>query len=197
MAAPAAPITPFNPKSFDSAGASNNSPPQHPSPQPELEPLKALALAANFLANGCDVELTFETPEKPRGPRTPRKRDRKKEIAAAKSKSKEAAAVAAAAAGDDDEPGVKRRETHRPRARPMPRQATTLSTTEERAALAAFEAQNTKIVNKLMHCLNSSTRQWARHEWFYSSLDRDYFNNNEFQTMLDMSNLDHVEKVTE
>ena len=75
--------------------------------------------------------------------------------------------------------------------------ATTLSTTEERAALAAFEAQNTKIVNKLMHCLNSSTRQWARHEWFYSSLDRDYFNNNEFQTMLDMSNLDHVEKVTE
>ena len=74
--------------------------------------------------------------------------------------------------------------------------ATTLSTTEERAALAAFEEQNTKIVNKLMHCLNSSTRQWARHEWFYSSLDRDYFNNNEFQTMLDMSNLDHVEKVT-
>ena len=61
MAAPTAPIS-FNPKDAHSRQRTNiQRPPRHPSPQPELEPLKALALAANFLANGTAPTLAAGT----------------------------------------------------------------------------------------------------------------------------------------
>lgn len=47
-----------------------------------------------------------------------------------------------------------------------------------------------------VNSLSSRMRHFAMFEWFYSTIDRDYFNHNEFQDCLDHLDLRHVHKLT-
>jgi hypothetical protein len=44
----------------------------------------------------------------------------------------------------------------------------------------------------LLTVLSSNMRHWCMYEWFYSTLDRDFFNENEFRACLRLMGLDHV-----
>jgi hypothetical protein len=48
----------------------------------------------------------------------------------------------------------------------------------------------------LVNSLSSRMRHFAMFEWFYSTIDRDYFNHNEFQDCLDHLELRHITKLT-
>ena len=68
---------------------------------------------------------------------------------------------------------------------------------EEKLAHAEFEERNNRAVRKLLHCLNAlKMRAWVRYEWFYAGIDREYFNQNEFSSLLRERELDHIKKAT-
>src|SRR3546814_9167821 len=45
---------------------------------------------------------------------------------------------------------------------------------------------------RLLAVLASNMRHWCMYEWFYSTLDRDFFNENEFRACLRLMGMDHV-----
>jgi hypothetical protein len=56
-------------------------------------------------------------------------------------------------------------------------------------------AENPRLT-MLVNSLSSRMRHFAMFEWFYSTIDRDYFNHNEFQDCLDHLELRHITKLT-
>ena len=44
----------------------------------------------------------------------------------------------------------------------------------------------------IMEYLFSAARHWPTYEWFYPTIDRDYFNESEFKGCLQMLDLEHV-----
>ncbi len=51
-------------------------------------------------------------------------------------------------------------------------------------------------LNILLNGFSSRVRHFGRFEWFYSTVDRAYFNHNEFQDALDCQGLGHVRTLT-
>lgn len=47
-------------------------------------------------------------------------------------------------------------------------------------------------VNELNHALNSKMRFWCFYEWYYATIDRDYFRRDEFKNYLKSKGLDDV-----
>lgn len=64
-----------------------------------------------------------------------------------------------------------------------------------RALVSDRWAENPRLT-MLVNSLSSRMRHFAMFEWFYSTIDRDYFNHNEFQDCLDHLELRHITKLT-
>src|SRR3546814_2472890 len=45
---------------------------------------------------------------------------------------------------------------------------------------------------RLLAVLASNMRHWCMYEWFYSTLDRDFFNENEFRACLRLMGMDQI-----
>eukprot|EP01041_Mallomonas_annulata_P005304 gene5304-10611_t len=58
------------------------------------------------------------------------------------------------------------------------------------------EYENYPQTKAIAEYLSSQSRLWPSHEWFYSTIDRDYFNENEFKGCLQILGIDHVKQLT-
>ena len=56
-------------------------------------------------------------------------------------------------------------------------------------------AENPRLT-MLVNSLSSRVRYFAMYEWFYATIDRDYFNHNEFQDCLEHMGLSNISKLT-
>ena len=51
------------------------------------------------------------------------------------------------------------------------------------------------LLNKIQNCLSPSMRRWCYFEWFYSSIDKSWFEKNKFQEFLDHAGLSKCKKL--
>lgn len=78
---------------------------------------------------------------------------------------------------------------------PQPTNPTTPSTAinnQQSSTTNHYTSSISQYTNQLSNCLSMKMRFWCFYEWYYSTIDRDYFRRNEFKSYLRTKGLQDV-----